>query len=119
MLSEPSHPRAAVQPEGGTAMSSLPTQRAITWRHWAFVLTAVAGAGTAWACSGATSPTAPSPAAVSQGKDIFRFDTFGDETFWTDALRLHEVVQTISPATALSVGLKVDADTLPPAVLAA
>jgi len=96
---------------------SIPLRRRITWRHWA--VTAGIAAAAAWACSGATSPTAPSPAAVSQGKDIFRFDTFGDETFWTDTLRLHAVVQTISPATALSVGLKVDADTLPPAVLAA
>jgi mono/diheme cytochrome c family protein len=83
------------------------------------VLAAAAAAVIGWACSGAISPTGPSPAAISQGKDIFRFDTFGDETFWTDTLRLHEIVQTISPATALSVGLKVDADTLPPAVLAA
>ena len=96
----------------------IPLRRRITWRHWA-VMTAGIAAAAAWACSGANSPTAPSPAVVNQGKDIFRFDTFGDETFWTDTLRLPEVVQTVSPSTALSVGLKVDADTLPPAVLAA
>jgi hypothetical protein len=100
-------------------MSNVAARRAMTWRHWVVVLIAAGAAGTAWACTGTNSPTAPSPAVIGQGKDIFRFDTFGDETFWTDTLRLHEVVQTISPATALSVGLKVDADTLPPAVLAA
>lgn len=57
------------------------------------------------------------PALIAQGKDIFRFDTYGDETFWTDTLRMHEVIRTsVSPATALSVGLKVDVDALPAAV---
>ena len=63
-------------------------------------------------------PTGPSPEELAEGKEIFRFDTFGDETFWTDTLRLHEVIQTtVSPLTALSVGLKVDADALPPGTL--
>ena len=44
------------------------------------------------------------------GREIFRFDTFGDEQLWTSVLRLHEAVQTLSPETALSVGLKVDAE---------
>jgi hypothetical protein len=58
---------------------------------------------------------APRP---SGGKDVFRFDTFGNETFWTDTLRLHEVIATaVDPTTALSVGLKVDADALPPGIL--
>ena len=47
------------------------------------------------------------------GRDIFRFDTFRDEQLWTDTLRLHEAIATVSPATALAVGLKVDADALP------
>ena len=51
------------------------------------------------------------------GREIFRFDTFGDEQLWTDVLRLHEAVQTISPATALSVGLKVDAEALPQTIV--
>lgn len=55
--------------------------------------------------------------ALSEGKQIFRFDTFGDEKFWTDTARMHEVVQnSVSPALALKVGLKVDADAIPPAV---
>src|SRR5687767_3435294 len=50
------------------------------------------------------------------GKAIFRFDTFGDEQLWTDVLRMHEVIATVSPATALAVGLKVDVEALPPEV---
>ena len=58
-------------------------------------------------------------AQIAQGKQIFRFDTFGDETKWTDTLRLHEVIRTaVDPTTALSVGLKVDAEALPAAVVA-
>jgi mono/diheme cytochrome c family protein len=54
---------------------------------------------------------------VAAGRDIFRFDTFGDEKYWTDTLRMHEVIQGgVSPATALSVGLRVDVDSLPAAV---
>ncbi len=53
------------------------------------------------------------------GREIFRFDTFGDEQLWTDTLRMHEVVAGVDPATALAVGLKVDADALPPPVVAA
>ena len=51
------------------------------------------------------------------GRDIFRFDTFGDEQLWTDVLRMHEVLPNVDPKTALAVGLKVDADALPPAVI--
>ncbi len=64
-------------------------------------------------------PTEPSAQLIAQGREIFRFDTFGDESFWTDTLRMHEVLATVPPTTALAVGLKVDADTLPPAVLQA
>jgi cytochrome c5 len=55
-----------------------------------------------------------SPQTLAEGKQIFRFETFGDEQFWTDTARMHEVVQTaVSPATALKVGLKVDAEAIP------
>jgi hypothetical protein len=48
-----------------------------------------------------------------QGREIFRDDTFGDEKFWTDTARLHEVVnEKIQPLEALSLGLKVDMDRL-------
>ena len=69
--------------------------------------------------SGSNAAAGPDQAAlVAQGKQIFRFDTFGDETQWTDTLRLHEVIRTaVDPTTALAVGLKVDAEALPAAVV--
>jgi hypothetical protein len=48
-----------------------------------------------------------------EGKQTFRFDTFGDEAFWGGQLRLHETVRTLSPRQALGLGLKVDVDALP------
>ena len=50
---------------------------------------------------------------INQGREIFRFDTFGDEVFWGDTLRLHEAIATVSPNAALSLGLKVDVEALP------
>jgi hypothetical protein len=59
---------------------------------------------------------------VAQGRQIFRFDTFGSEAFFGDALQLHKAIAGaknggvgpgVSPKTALAVGLKVDADALP------
>jgi hypothetical protein len=59
---------------------------------------------------------------LAQGKQIFRYDTFGDEVYWTDTLKLHRAIEGqklggvgpgVSPKTALSVGLKVDMDALP------
>jgi mono/diheme cytochrome c family protein len=75
----------------------------------------------------AGSPTAAGPASddyspetLAAGRQTFRYDTFGDEQFWTDTARMNEVVQnSVSPATALSVGLKVDADAIPADVAAA
>jgi hypothetical protein len=50
----------------------------------------------------------------ADGQAIFRFDTFGDEQFWTDELRLHEAIQKeLDPVTALALGLKVDLEALP------
>src|SRR5881296_3738837 len=62
---------------------------------------------------------------MREGRQIFRFDTFGDEAFWGDALQLHKAIAGekhggvgggVSPKTALSVGLKVDANALPEAL---
>ncbi|HEY3311805.1 MAG TPA: hypothetical protein VGK00_09215 [Anaerolineales bacterium] len=58
----------------------------------------------------------------TQGKQIFRYDTFGDQDFWGGALKLHQAIEGVkfggvgpgvSPATALAVGLKVDVQALP------
>jgi len=56
------------------------------------------------------------PLNARDGQDIFRFDTFGDEQLWTNVLRMHDVLPSVSPATALAVGLKVDVDALPSTV---
>jgi mono/diheme cytochrome c family protein len=71
------------------------------------------------ACSrGDHVPTGPTGDQLAEGKQTFRFETFGDDSFWTDTLRMHEVIQSaVSPKTALAVGLKVDADALPPGTL--
>jgi hypothetical protein len=62
---------------------------------------------------------------LDEGRRIFRYETFDDETFWSGSLKLHRAIAGaklggvgagVSPKTALSVGLKVDADALPPAV---
>ena len=59
---------------------------------------------------------------LDQGRQTFRFDTFGSEAFWGDALQLHRAIAGaklggvgpgVSPKTALAVGLKVDATALP------
>ncbi len=63
---------------------------------------------------------------VSDGKDIFRFDTFGDEDFWSGLLHIDKAIAGanhggfgpgVSPKTALAVGLKVDAEALPAEVV--
>jgi hypothetical protein len=57
--------------------------------------------------------TQPANELERQGRAIFRDDTFGDEKFWTDTAKLHEVVQEhIQPLEALGLGLKVDMDRL-------
>ncbi len=74
-----------------------------------------AAMGAVAACNGSSSNSTGSAA---EGQQIFRFDTFGDETKWSDTLRLHEVVNVVDPTTALAVGLKVDSEALPPDVVA-
>jgi hypothetical protein len=65
---------------------------------------------------------------LDEGRRVFRFETFGDEAFWGDTLKLHRAIAGaklggigagVSPKTALSVGLKVDIDAVPAPVAAA
>jgi len=112
---------------------------------WAFVLAAALAACTAEKNPNAppappatpdagTPPAQPPPdpnkttadATFDQGKDIFRNDTFGDETFWSGVLQLDKAIEGsahggvgggVDPTTALKVGLKVDMDALPAAVV--
>ena len=54
------------------------------------------------------------PQVVAAGQETFRHDTFGDETFWTDVLKMNTVIESaVDPLTAASVGLKIDAAALP------
>jgi len=80
-----------------------------------------------------TAPAAAPPDAerdglrmIREGRQIFRHDTFGDESFWGDALQLHRALAGaklggvgpgVSPKTALGVGLKVDMEALPAALV--
>src|SRR5262245_31186469 len=51
---------------------------------------------------------------IAKGQKTFRFDTFGDEAFWGGQLRLNEAIaSSLSPRTALALGLKVEVDALP------
>jgi hypothetical protein len=56
---------------------------------------------------------------IEEGRQIFRFDTFGDQDFWGAQLRLHEALATVTPSQALGLGLKVSARALPPELVAA
>src|SRR5919197_34062 len=88
-------------------------------------LTAVSSSSAKPARLAAVSPTAR---LLAHGRRIFRYDTFGDQAFWGGALQLHRAIAGqqnggvgpgVSPKTALSVGLKVDATRIPKSVAAA
>jgi len=79
--------------------------------------------GTVAAVSGSAAKSraaaaSPSSRVLARGRQVFRFDSFGDQAFWGGALQLHRAIAGsknggvgpgVSPKTALSVGLKVDA----------
>src|SRR5206468_9778804 len=54
---------------------------------------------------------------VAEGRQTFRYDTFGDQVFWSRILGIHQALKQVSPRTALAVGLKVDSEALPPGLL--
>lgn len=123
--------RATVSGERGKKADRRVLDRAI--RMQAACIVTMFGAGAVLgACSDAepVSPPARSAAAVqtqrtepqnvTEGQRVFRYETFGDEKFWTDTLHMNQVIEdVVSPAVALSVGLKVDAEALPTAVVEA
>lgn len=76
-----------------------------------------AGLGGCGDRTGGAPPAAPPPAL--DGEEVFRHDTFGSEAHWTQTLDMARVIRTsLDPATALALGLKVDAEALPPGLLA-
>lgn len=102
-------------------------RRTVLW----LLLVAVTAAfvsGLSLAIVRAAASNAAGSALAVQGKTIFRDDTFGDEAYWGDTIGLHRAVEGValggvgpgvSPKTALSVGLKVDVDRLPPQTVSA
>lgn len=121
------------QAEQPHATSERPRARwALTVGRLVFLLLAVgvlfklSGSSSAQAHRQAQSATPPASSQAArlaeQGREVFRFDTFGDQAFWGDSLKLHTAIEGaklggvgpgVSPRTALAVGLKVDSDALP------
>ena len=100
------------------------------------VLLAVGAIGLTRASSAQAPPQRPMAVAVTdnagrmleEGRRVFRYETFGDEVYWGDTLKLHRAIAGaklggvgpgVSPKTALGVGLKVDVDSVPAPVAAA
>jgi hypothetical protein len=63
---------------------------------------------------------------IEEGRRTFRSDTFGSEAFWGDTLQLHRAIAGdkhggvgagLSPKAALALGLKVDSEALPAALV--
>ena len=94
----------------------VPLRPAHATRFLAFALSVVLASAIALTAGPPESNQAAARSVLTErGQQIFRFDTFGNEPFWTNTLRLGEVIeQAVSPIVALSVGLKVDASVLPP-----
>jgi len=105
------------------------------WACRALTVAAFGAAGAYCAVSAFAAPAAKSAVdsenaryaqtMLDEGKKTFRYETFGSEAFWGDTLQLHKAIAGesnggvgpgVSPKTALSVGLKVDADALPDAL---
>jgi hypothetical protein len=95
-------------------------------KTWAAAVSVLLGASLA-GCGGSDDDPVPAsevpqlpldPQLVAAGQETFRFDTFGDETFWTDTLKMNTVIESaVDPLTAAAVGLKIDAAALPAAVV--
>ena len=116
------HATSGHERHGGRAMSALGTFIRGTWKS--VLVSIVLGVSLA-GCGGGGGGSDPVPTSqvpqlpldpqlVAAGQQTFRFDTFGDETFWTDTLRMNKVIESaVDPLTAASVGLKIDAAALP------
>lgn len=93
----------SAMPRLDTRRHSARCKRTVTGSRAALIYTAVAGTvALLAACGGFSEDSATEQTTlVAQGKQIFRFDTFGDEAQWTDTLRIHEVIRTaVDPVTS-------------------
>ena len=94
----------------------IPTRRCFV----ALALLIVLGACGGDSVPGSDGPNSTVMAVVHQtgnataGRDVFRFELFGTERFWTDAVRLQQgfVAAGVTPVQALQMGLSVDSDML-------
>lgn len=61
---------------------------------------------------------APQQGNARSGRDVFRFETFGSEGFWTDAVRMPQgmVEAQLTPVQAMQAGVNVDVDAVPAAL---
>lgn len=101
-------------------------------RFWMAAAACIFMAGLSTGCSSRSSAESAGDAVIlsaeqtiKEGRQTFRFDTFGDEAIWGDTLKLHQAIEGaalggvgpgVSPRAALAVGLKVDVDALTPAI---
>jgi len=81
------------------------------------------GSGPTDGTDGPANPGTPVPRQdgdASLGRDVFRFETFNNEQFFTDALRLPAglMADGATPLQLLQLGVNVDLDAVPPALLA-
>lgn len=118
-------------------MSHLKTPRRVAGTRVALLLCVLAALFTSYACSGQREAPAgkadarpsdgpvttqnPKPHArgnAAAGRDVYRFETFGNEGFWTDAARLPKGMMDakFTPKQALEAGLQVDAEAIDPAL---
>lgn len=66
----------------------------------------------------AQNPNPHASGSAAAGRDVFRFETFGNEGFWTDAARLPQgmIAAKVTPKQALDAGLQLDIDAVDPAL---
>ena len=101
--------------------------------YFAVILATLSVAGWSFSCAHQTMMTPASDGPVDQGmaeprqdgdatagREVFRFETFGNERFWTDAVRLPAgmVAAKVTPLQALQLGVQVDVDAIDPGTVA-
>jgi hypothetical protein len=52
------------------------------------------------------------------GQTVFRFETFGNEGFWTRVLQLPQGLNEVTPRKLLELGVSIDSERVAPAMLA-
>jgi len=56
--------------------------------------------------------------AVTRGRDVFLYETFGNEAFFGDAVRLHELLNQLTPSQAVAAGVQIDLARVPAGIAA-